>query len=246
LRWIIPEWVWPEYVVLDGVQIRIRNTPYSFATKRILVNGEYEAGERTLLKGKIIPGDTIIEMGGSIGILTAILSRLTGKSGRVISIEASQRIGDYSRSWLKEKGNVEVVTGFGFPVYALEKSMRINGLDESAGSLGGVVSYSLEDHQSISQDQNVYDIRKIMTLYNIQPTVLVIDVEGSEKTILENDPGLPESVRLVLMELHPHFYGMDSMEKIINTLTRSGFELMEKQDHVCLFERSHSERIPLT
>lgn len=238
LRWIIPEWVWPEYVELDGVQIRIRHAPYSFATKRILVKGEYETSERDLLKGKIIPGDNIIEMGGSIGILTAILSHMTGKSGKVISVEASPQIGNYSRSWLREKGNVEVITGFGFPVYALEKTMRINGLDESAGSLGGIVSYSIDDHQSGNLDQNVYDIRKIITLFNIQPTVLVIDVEGSEKTIIENDPSLPESVRLILMELHPHLYGMDSMEKIVHTLIQSGFELKEKQAHVYLFERN--------
>lgn len=243
LRWIVPEWIWPEYVEMDGVPIGVKNRPYSFATKRILVRGGYESSERELLKGRILPGDVIIEMGGSIGILTAILSHMTGKTGRVVSIEASAKIADYSRSWLKEKGNVDVITGYGFPVYALEKPIFIQGLDESAGSLGGIVTYSTGQGKSVDLGENIYDIRKIMSQFNIRPDVLVIDVEGSEKTMIENELGFPDSVRLVLIELHPHIYGQNTMEKVVSALMDSRFSLLERQAHVFLFEKIQRDKV---
>jgi len=75
---IVPEFVWPKEATIDGVNFKIRNTPYSFGTKRGLKTGNYEVSERKLLKAQIKPGDNIIEMGGSIGVLTAILGNYTG------------------------------------------------------------------------------------------------------------------------------------------------------------------------
>jgi len=41
LRTLVPEWYWPRSINVDGVQIQIRDTPYTFSTRRILCAGKY-------------------------------------------------------------------------------------------------------------------------------------------------------------------------------------------------------------
>jgi len=98
LRVLVPEFVWPKSVLIDGARIAIRNAPYSFGVKRVLKRGEYELEERGLLSNILQPGDVVVEMGGSIGILTAIIAARVGSSGFVTSVEASAKLTTYSRT----------------------------------------------------------------------------------------------------------------------------------------------------
>ena len=76
-----------------------------------------------------------------------------------------------------------------------------------------------------------------MDLSNTLPTVLVIDIEGSEKIILDHKPNYPKSVRVLLIEMHTHMYGKNTKDKIIQAIVDEGFNI-ERCDHdVCLFIR---------
>ena len=97
LKIIIPEFFWPKYVIIENIKFKLRNTPYSFGVKWQILKGGYEVAERMLLKDQIIEGDVIIEMGGSIGVITAVLQNMTGEKGFVVSIEASLKLSDYSK-----------------------------------------------------------------------------------------------------------------------------------------------------
>src|SRR2546427_137509 len=101
LRFLVPEFVWPKSVSIDGARIAVRNAPYSFGVKRVLQRGEYELEERKLLQTILHPGDVVVEMGGSVGILTAIIAGKVGSSGFVISVEASVTLAEYSKTWLE-------------------------------------------------------------------------------------------------------------------------------------------------
>src|SRR4051812_33865047 len=111
LKRLVPEFVWAKSVLIDGAEIRVRNAPYSFGIKRVLSVGNYEMDERRLLAKIIQPGEVVVEMGGSIGILTAIIAQKVGPSGFVVSVEASVNLSGYSRTWLETGNNVKVVTG---------------------------------------------------------------------------------------------------------------------------------------
>lgn len=237
LRTFVPEFVWQREAVIDGVVFKVRNTPYSFGTKKALQNGNYELSERQLLKGEIRPGDVIIEMGGSIGVLTAILAHQAGDTGQVISVEASKKITAYSKAWLEAKGNIKVITGFGFPVFAVNNTIKLIGFDEEGGSLGGTLHFDLLAHASHVNDDTIFDIQKIMQQLSVSPTVLVADVEGSERILAAVKPLYPLSVRLVLMELHEHLYGPVIRDEIINAITVDGFTVKHHVSGVYLFER---------
>ena len=237
LRTFVPEFIWPNEAVIDGVTFKVRNTPYSYGTKRALKTGNYEVSERKLLKEQIKSGDIIIEMGGSIGVLTAILSHYTGASGEVYSVEASDKIASYSKTWLERKGNIKVLRGFGFPVLSVNKNIKISNFDENAGSLGGIVSFDSNAGDNNTSSDPVYDIGKIMAEFSATPTVLVIDVEGSEKIILDSKPNYPDSIRIILMEMHTHMYGEVVRKQIIQRIVDEGFVVKHDDMDVYLFER---------
>jgi hypothetical protein len=240
LRAFVPEFVWPQESVIDGVSFKIRNTPYSYGTKKGLQTGEYEISERSLLQHQIKKGDVIIEMGGSIGVLTAILAHQTGIDGLVISIEASEKITAYSKKWLEAKGNIKVITGFGFPVFSVNKKLTIKSFDEEAGSLGGKLLFEINETAAPADGNgaSVFDIERIMRLYNISPTIVVADVEGSESLISKIKPAYPASVRLVLMEMHEHMYGIATRDTIIANIVADGFMLANQLHGVYLFKRA--------
>lgn len=235
-KYIIPEFFWPKYVLLDNVKINLRGTPYFFGVKLGLKKGEYEAPERNLLKPLNLHDAIVIEMGGSIGILTAILAYKVGANGKVISIEASERISSYSRRWLEKNPNTRVIKGFAFPVQELKVSVDIIEFEESGMSTAGVVYFDT-NKKNINNVSNIFDIQRISDISKIVPTVLVVDIEGSEKIILDQKPDFQSSIKLILIELHPNIYGETSKLKIINIIEDEGFVVKSFEENVLLFER---------
>ncbi|MDB4761657.1 hypothetical protein OAG67_00780 [bacterium] len=240
LKFTIPEFFWPKYVSIDDVKFKLRNTPYSFGVKWEIFKGGYEVAERFLLKDQIIEGDTIIEMGGSIGVVTALLQNMTGKKGFVVSIEASLVLSDYSRSWL-ESDNTKIIHGYGFPVNKLEKSINVLEFDEPGASLGGNVIYEIPNEKNENENEKipegVYDINKVCNQYDIVPTVLMIDIEGSEKILLSQKPKFPNSIRIIIIELHLQFYSIEDLNLIVQYIIDDGFVIVKQVDQSYLFSR---------
>lgn len=237
LKFVVPEFVWPRDIIIDNAKIKLRGAPYNFGIKLSLKKGEYEGPERNLIRSYNLNGEVIIEMGGSIGILTAILANKVGNNGKVISVEASQRISSYSRRWLEKNQNTKMITGFGFPVAEVKVMIDIMKFDESGNSLEGQVIYKTTN-KGLTNDSSVYDIQKISSLYNIKPTVLVVDIEGSEKIILDQKPNFPSTIKLILIELHSNLYGESNKLEIINRIIAEGFFMKANEGNVFLFERS--------
>jgi FkbM family methyltransferase len=239
----VPELVWPRVVVIDGVEIAVRRMPYSAGIKWMLAKGEYEAPERELVAMVVEPGMSVIEMGGSIGVLTAILANRVGENGRVVSVEASQSLADISRTWLEVPAHsTEIITGFAFPVLELPDSISILGFNDANGSLGGRVTYSLgmPAPDVGAETGTIVDLLSLMEGHGIWPDVLVVDIEGSEIIILDVEPRLPPSVRHLIIELHPHLYpgGREDLDSIIATLRAEAFEIGSQVGQSYLLSRT--------
>lgn len=242
-RWVlknfIPEWIWPSFVSIDGVEIQIRNAPYSFGIKRLLTKdpNQYEGPERFFVNA-IAPGSKVLELGGSIGVLTSIISKRIGPSGYILSIEASQSLTQFSRLWLEAKMNIRVVNAFAFPIFKRVPLKVV--FDESLGSLGGTVEFHSES-ESI-EEENMFFLEDNMIKYQFNPDVLVCDIEGSESIVLSHKPEIPAPIRNIIIELHPSMYGMEKAIQIIQVFRDEGFELIGSLQTVYLFQRAlHSK-----
>ena len=245
LRRIVPETVWPEHVWVDGVRIAVRGTPYSYGVKRTLSSSDcYEKPERELVSEFLEPGMTVLEFGGSIGVLTAVMASRVSRNGRVISFEADPKLVEHARSWLESDGHVTVVNGFAFPVWGLPPHFQVTQFDSDRGSLGGKVHFSLQESPPTAgrrgwDGTRVWDLGRIQSEFNVEPDALVVDIEGSEAIMALTSLGLPKSIQHLMIELHPldcSRYGVRELEVGV-AIMRDGFQLVRRKGGSYWFKR---------
>lgn len=233
LKVMVPEFVWPNEIEIDDVVIRLRGAPYSFGIKRLLTKNPdaYEKAERKFLK-VLKADDHVLEFGSSIGVLTALICERVS-AGRVISIEVSKPLLDYSRSWLSRYQQLTLIHAAAFPIYKrIDLELSFN---DSSGSLGGIVSYQSSSECNDKLDSFfISDSEKVA---GFLPTVLVIDIEGSEDIMLREEVSLPKSIDRVIIELHAFLYGVDVEQRIVERILQEGFELQERLESVYFFTR---------
>lgn len=241
LRTLVPEFVWPSSVMIDGASIRVRSAPYSFGVKLALTLGEYESEERQLLSPLLHPGDVVVEMGGSIGILTAIIASKVGAEGFVVSVEASATLAEYSTTWLEADRNVKVVVGFGFPVWELQQSLAIEKFEQRWGSMSGRLTFSTGSSvKSSAADErrySLYDLKRLSAFATRPPVTLVVDIEGSERILCSQKPEFPASLKTLVIELHPEIYGDFVKNQVIRSIQAEGFALLANHENVFHFGR---------
>lgn len=261
LRNLVPESYWPETVDVDGVAIRLRNTPYSFSTRKLIRDGKYELPERTLVKKSITSGMQVIEFGGSLGIVTSVVAKCAGPTGRVISVEASEELTNFSRPWLERGGNVKVLTGYAFPVWETPKGLRVDGFSGSQVSLGGRVSFDVANgaangaasgdaNSPVNSEANApaatapqgprnWDISTICREFNLTPDALVMDIEAAERIVLDQAPNYPATLKAIIAELHPGMYpnGQKDLDAILATYAREGFQVKDQVHNTWLLQR---------
>ena len=91
---------WSGAVSVDGNTMYLDPDDWT-ATSIILNTGKYEPEETAVIRERIKPGDTFVDVGASIGWYTVMASKLVGDKGRVIAFEPEP----YAFSLLKR--NVE-------------------------------------------------------------------------------------------------------------------------------------------
>lgn len=232
LRSLVPEWVWPTHVILDGVRFPVRGTSLNFGTKRWIANGLYECDERTLIEPVVKPGMTVVEMGGSIGILARILAQKVGPTGRVISIEASADLAQKARTWCEVPPSLTVIQGYAFPMYSAQK-VAVSGFETDGSELDGRATWAINE-EAASQN---WDLSRIDRELNAVPELLVVDIEGGEGVLRSETAQLPQTLRHIVMEFHPHLYGQQGMDDLTERLRSEGFVVAARSGMCVRFTR---------
>ena len=95
-------------------------------------------------------------------------------------------------------------------------------------------------HQSTESSEQLHipckTLRSICLEISFQPTVIVIDIEGSENLIAFSE--VPPTVRLLIIELHPLILSPRVTHQIIQQIMNLGFLVIETSHNTFCFERS--------
>jgi FkbM family methyltransferase len=215
--------IWPEFATLDGVKVPIRGSLLSPRMRRHLMRGGYERAERKLLSRLIQPGDSVIELGASMGIVSSLLAKKVGLSGEVVAVEPNHLLHPHFERQLAVNGvQATLVRVLGCPLWdgpvpeevsrqkfaAVENSLS----GRAAGAEGDAVPW--------------LTLKEIAARAKIAaPTAIVIDVEGGEQVWCDHAPGFPESVRKIIVEIHPHLIGEVESGGCVQALVREGFSI---------------------
>jgi FkbM family methyltransferase len=200
---------------VGGVKVRLG--PFCSLLVAIeMVAGRYESQERTLLQGCLDDQDVVLELGTGIGVVAVLCARRLG-SDRVFTFEANPGLIPTAR----ETFQLNDVTP------RLENCVL--------GSAEGEMSFHVEkDFWSSSTIKRSANARAIKvpvhsfsaTIRKVQPTVLIVDIEGGEASLF--DAAELGGVRKIMIELHPHVIGPVQTQRVRDVLRRAGFALVRE------------------
>jgi FkbM family methyltransferase len=187
--------------------------------------GEWESDLTAWITNSLGPGDVMIDVGANVGYFSLLGSRLVGKAGAVVAIEASPRIHDVLRSNL-----------------ALNRAENVRSVNVAASDSHGTVSLfaGYEAHlgvASVVRDQGAgieaevptVPLADILTPDEIRRTRLIkIDVEGAEWSVLTGARDLWDLARddlELVVEVHPDHLELDgrTVGEITRFLAERGF-----------------------
>lgn len=190
--------------------------------RHLRTTGVWEPGVLHCIKTLVKPGDTFLDIGANIGFFTLNASRLVGPSGRVVSIEPSQRTAAklLTNVLANHAANVLVLT-IGAGDESKLEFLNIARRDNAGAS-------SIRPIQGATGKESIAIARMddVLEALDIIPDIIKVDIEGAEflalkglrRTLAAHHPVLIVELReLFLQEM-----GI-SRESIVEFLSELGY-----------------------
>lgn len=200
-----------------------------------LLRDKYEREEAAMIR-KHLPKDLpVIELGGSLGVVSTLVRSIIGPSQRHVIVEANPAIADICRMNATRYAD-----------------------DGASDVINAAVSYNGESVQfSISRDIHTSSLAHgddkrdsiavpCITLQNLhhrlggqEKFALVSDIEGAEYEIFENESETLNSVQIVIVELHPKDYCRrgKSLDQLLRLCDAAGLRVIDQLGDVYVLGR---------
>jgi len=220
-----------EYVSLSGLNVKVDPEKYSPRMVEAFHTGEYEANERHFCTQFFGPGDRILEVGSSVGVVSMVMARIVG-ADNFVGYEANPELMPDALENFRNNGlNLYYHTGVlrnrvrggaGEPVdFYINKDFWISALEPSGNSIRTVQvpMLCLED-----------EIQKFGA------NALMMDIEGAEcELLLYADL---TGINKIFMELH-YWPSRAAANKMVRYLINEGFsfDLPNCAGHTISFHR---------
>lgn len=200
-----------------------------------LLRQKYEMEEAQLILRHLDPGLPVIELGGSIGVISCLIQSRLAAGVRHLVVEANPALIDICRQNASQQpdGGAEVINaalGYGathlaFTIGANIHSNRLAQPGDKGERVIQVPAVTLSDLLSCLGDVAAY--------------TLVCDIEGGELDLLENEWEQVRKAALVIMELHPNVYPKTTadVQAIEKRMQDAGFQQAERLGDVFLWRR---------
>jgi FkbM family methyltransferase len=217
-----------EFVIGDIV-IEAPKPPVSKSVRKSLRKNDYETAEVYLVRELVRPGNTVLDLGSGLG-LTSIAAAKASGSGRVVGYEANPAMAPLAEKNVRRNGvhveirNKAIAKEKGDLEFHVRRSFTASSHFPTKGSKRILIE--------ADAFQDVID--------EIQPDVIVCDIEGIEKEVFAG--ANLSSVHRLVMEVHPQLIGLLGVLKCVQDLAASGFSLVESLSlgQVLVFDRDGS------
>ncbi|MDI9432604.1 MAG: FkbM family methyltransferase [Planctomycetota bacterium] len=166
------------------------------------------------------PGDTVVDVGANIGLLSLTASRLVGEQGWVYAFEPHPRVYEYLL------GNI-----------ALNRAQNIRAFNAALGDTEGTVRFADrsrgDDRSAVATDDQgtVVPCHRLdrFDLPVASLALLKIDVEGYEKFVVQGAESLRDKVSCIYFEAIESNLGAFgyTLRELLDLLTSHGFHILE-------------------
>lgn len=210
ILWRLPK---AGYSTNFGVRLPIKHPAITPPIQKDIFFGEYEAKEAELLQKKIAADDVVMEVGAGIGFLSALSAKAVG-SERVFAYEANPQLMGIIKQVHTINGvaptvsNVLLGEGDGERDFWLAKDYWASSLIQGSGDATPIRVRQIDLNREIQR---------------IQPSFMILDIEGGEYEFLRHarlDP-----IRKIVIEVHPYVLGYTRISEMLGWLFAAGFAL---------------------
>ena len=198
---------------VHGVNVPISSDEVSPVIWQALTSGSYEAKEARSIFKAVKPGDRVLELGSGIGIITSVIAMIPDVT--VWAFEANPSTAALARRVIDANDLDNVMLSQGILTAGGPRSFRfyvrrdlwMSSMDENQGPYERAIELS-----SINIDEFV-------SRHGIN--VLVMDIEGAERDLLQNAD--LTGVDRIFLELHDHLYGLAGIRDMMHALAVKGY-----------------------
>lgn len=197
---------------LNEVEVVVPDAYLTPKIKRQLERGVYEGQEARSVLLSVDYGDKVLELGAGVGYIGALAGMIAGAEN-VVSVEANPDLLEIIEGNFKRNDCGKIDLRHGAVVGDDHKGKTVTFRQARA-----FWASSLDAGAGRKIEVPALKFSKLMA--EVQPNVVVMDVEGAEAQFF--DEAWPDHVRVLLMEIHPKRYPDTVVKKIFDCLLASG------------------------
>lgn len=199
-----------------------------------LLRGKYERDEAAMILKHLPPDLPVVELGGSLGVVSALIRSQLAPSVRHLVFEANPDLVDICRAnaGRTADGVCEVLNAAVFydgPVASLAVHADIHSSAlQRAGTSGRIVEVP------------AISLAELWTRLGEPPAYSVVsDIEGGELPIFMRDATALAGARIVIIEIHPKAYEAEGSSEAAFLLAcgDAGFRIVDRQADVVVLSR---------
>lgn len=152
-----------------------------------IISNDCEIREQELVNKFIKEDDVVLELGARYGMISCLINQKLNNKNNQVSVEPDNRVWDALENNKKLNNcNFNIVKGF-----ISNKKLNLTNLQYTYGS-----TYEEDNNSNI----DCFTLDEIQKKYNIKFNVLVADCEGYLEEFFNQNPGLYNDLRLVILE----------------------------------------------
>jgi FkbM family methyltransferase len=193
-----------------GVQIPLDDPAIHGRIREVIEGGMYELGDVRAVDAMLTTQDVVLEVGAGLGFMSALCAKRIGDD-RVFSYEANPAM-EASIRRLHELNGVS-------------PTLTIAAVSDRAGPAALTVEpeFWTGRLEAASTGDVVRTVDIEAECRRHRPSFLLLDCEGSEREILARP--VHDSVRKLVVELHPEYLGSRACNDVIRTVLGQGFDV---------------------
>lgn len=224
--------VFRDRIPFRGCNIETGEAHVDPAVKARLFWGTYEKAEVLFVKRYLREDLDVIELGSSLGVVSAHIAKQLCPGRRLICVEANPNLKTIiQRNVRLNTPATECHVVQAAIDYSEDGTARFNLAQKNTDSRLGSGTSPI-DVDSIS-------LRSLLTQYGVGEYVLVSDIEGAELGFITHDGKALEHCRQLIIELHDVQFGHElvKVDFMVQQLELHGFQQRKQRGKVYLFEK---------
>lgn len=220
-----------------GVPVKLpAKTPYPF--KRDIIRQVYEEPERRLIEKYLNPKIPVVELGGSLGIVSAYVSSKLSDETPFIIVEANSSILDVcemNANWRARSNPARLLHA----AIAYECETVSFASSENV-HLSAIASERVPGSESVPA-ATVSDV--LSQISGKQSFTLIMDIEGMEYDVLEREPKVFANCDLAIIEFHPDKFAArgKSVDDFFYLAKSCGLKVLETDGQSAAFTATRFE-----